>query len=765
MKLLTRYIIGEIASYFFIGLVVLTFVIYVRPLSQLLALLVRHDLTSGQIAELFALPIPSILTLTLPMAVLLGTLMALVRMGSDGEVVAVGAAGLGWGQFIRPVLLFATAGLLLTGWMSLSLAPAAERKLNTMEVRLEATQARYAIKPRVFIEQFPKLLLYIHDIRGPREEWHGIFIAEAGVHGPLKVTLAKTGKLVTGPMGRQWTLHLNQGETHELDAQDPRRYSIISFGETDIPIKRPGNTAAGPLRPRMLTPAELIREARNPATRRGALVELNYRLALAFAALVLALAGISVGLSTSKGGKGAGLVMTLALVFIYYILMAAGKNLAEEGKVGPTLGLWTANFIFGASGILLLLDIPAARSARHALGAWIEKAIARARSLGALRRAVARNGVTQTERRAVRVFQIMDTYVLRSWLFYLTLLLILFAGVYMMFDFFQLLNPIMRNKIPVSELLKYYWFLTPQVLYLMLPLAVLMATLVTFGLLTRRNEVTAARALGISLYRLGAPVLMAAGLLSGGMYLLANNYLPETNQMQDAMRNQIKGNPPETSYHPGRQWIFGESNRIYSYRYFDRERDVFAGLSVFELAPRGFRVVRRIYAERAFWQQAVNGWILEDGWVRDIDHGKVTAYRTFAISLFPEITEPPSYFKTEIKPSEQMSAAALRRYILALRQSGVDVVSLWVAFYKKFAYPLIALVVALIGLPFAFSGGKRGALWGVGLSFGIAIAYWALSSVFDAMGKLGQLPPTIAAWSPDVLFGLAGLYLFLRVRT
>jgi lipopolysaccharide export LptBFGC system permease protein LptF len=88
-----------------------------------------------------------------------------------------------------------------------------------------------------------------------------------------------------------------------------------------------------------------------------------------------------------------------------------------------------------------------------------------------------------------------------------------------------------------------------------------------------------------------------------------------------------------------------------------------------------------------------------------------------------------------------------------------------VAFYRKFSYPLIALVVTLIGIPFAFSGGKRGALSGVAISIGIAIVYWAISSLFVAMGNLNQLPPVVAAWSPDVIFGLGGTYLLLRVRT
>jgi lipopolysaccharide export LptBFGC system permease protein LptF len=157
--------------------------------------------------------------------------------------------------------------------------------------------------------------------------------------------------------------------------------------------------------------------------------------------------------------------------------------------------------------------------------------------------------------------------------------------------------------------------------------------------------------------------------------------------------------------------------------------------------------------------------VLENGWVRDLEGDRVTHYMPFSVATFRELSEEPTYFKKEVKTSEQMSVLELRRYINELRQSGFDVVSLSVQFYAKFSFPLIAFVVTLIAIPYSFTVGSRGALSGVALSIGIAIVYWSVSSLFEAMGNLSQLPPAVAAWSPDVLFGLAGVYLLLRVRT
>jgi lipopolysaccharide export LptBFGC system permease protein LptF len=112
-----------------------------------------------------------------------------------------------------------------------------------------------------------------------------------------------------------------------------------------------------------------------------------------------------------------------------------------------------------------------------------------------------------------------------------------------------------------------------------------------------------------------------------------------------------------------------------------------------------------------------------------------------------------------------MNFLDLDSYIRDLRQSGFDTVKLQVEFYRKFSVPLFALIMALIAAPFGFMVGRRGAMTGVGVAIAIAIAYWAVSSLFDKAGGASQLPPVMAAWSPDLVFAMAGLYLGLRVKS
>lgn len=770
MRILTRYIFKEIFIHSLLGLLIFTFVIFIPHMSHLLEILARHNLSLKDISTLFILPLPGIVVLTIPMAVLVGTLIGLSRMAADGEVIAVRASGIGLGQFIRPVMVFAVLGWAATLWMSLSLAPRASRKLNQMESGLKSSQAPYEIQPRVFLEQFPNLLVYLEDVSGSHSKWTGVFIADS-THGETpKITLAERGILVSDAANNRLMLHLEQGTTHETDPQNPGRYSIATFTDTDIPIplEQSGTAAQGRQTPPLMSLQRLLETARSsliPQTRQNALVELHYRFAIPVASLVLALVGIPLGLFTRKGGKASGVMLTILLVFVYYILMAFGLSLARQGRIQPALGLWLANSVFALGGTLMLTNLRRFRMRLQFIQDGVQDLAKRwekhRQSFG--RRAPGQT--VQAPRPSRRIFQILDVYIIRGWLFYFFALIVTFIGIYMIFDFFQLLGDIVHNHISPLVVANYYIYLIPQIIYLMLPLSILVATLVNFGILTKTNQVTAIKATGTSLYRIAVPILLASMVASAGMFVLEDYYLPQTNQRQDALRNQIKGKPAQTYLRPDRQWIFGQGERIYNYSFFDADRNVFANLSVFELDPKTFKLTRRIFAQRAFWEPNLHRWVMEQGWVRNIDGDQVTQYTPFAVSTFDEFTEQPSYFKKEVKPSAQMSAFELRRYIAELSRSGFDVVRLSVQFYRKFSFPLMAFVVVLIGIPFSFATGSKGALSGIAMSIAIAIVYLSTAGLFEAMGNLSQLPPVVAAWAPDVLFGLGGMYLLLRVRT
>jgi LPS export ABC transporter permease LptG len=335
----------------------------------------------------------------------------------------------------------------------------------------------------------------------------------------------------------------------------------------------------------------------------------------------------------------------------------------------------------------------------------------------------------------------------------------------LIFSFFELLGDIIRNRVPLITVGEYLLNVLPGMIYLLTPLSVLIAVLVTFSLLQRGNEITAMKATGISIYRVVLPVLVIAAVIPIGLFFFEQFYVPHANKRQDALWNAMKGKPPQTYLRPDRKWIFGQHSTIYYYEFSDPDRNQFGSISAFEFDPKTFTITKRVYSLRAHWAPELEKWVFEQGWVRSFRDGTVEDYRTFDVATFPELSEPPSYFKKEMKQSSEMNYQELSRYIRDLQQSGFEVVRLKVQLHRKFAYPVITFVMAVLAIPFALSAGRRGAVAGVAIAIGIAAAYWVTSGLFEAMGNVNQLPAAVAAWAPTVIFGFAGGYLILKVPT
>lgn len=151
------------------------------------------------------------------------------------------------------------------------------------------------------------------------------------------------------------------------------------------------------------------------------------------------------------------------------------------------------------------------------------------------------------------------------------------------------------------------------------------------------------------------------------------------------------------------------------------------------------------------------------GWARDYQD-EARPFTRFEEQHF-FTSEFPDYFETEVKGSSQMNYAELYGYIQQLQQGGFEVDQLKTELYKKIAFPLVNFVMVILGIPFAFTMGKKGALQGVAIGVLIGIFYWGAFGVFEVLGGNGLLSPLLAAWGPNILFGASGLFLLLSTRT
>src|SRR5262249_34008537 len=150
--------------------------------------------------------------------------------------------------------------------------------------------------------------------------------------------------------------------------------------------------------------------------------------------------------------------------------------------------------------------------------------------------------------------RVMDRYVLSGFLFYFVVWICAFVSMTQIYNFFELVGDIVKNNIPMSQAAKYHLYLTPELIYKTLPFGVLLAILFPFGVMTKNNEVTAFKACGISVRRLGLPVILMSGVLSAAAFAADFSWIPSAYQTQDALRNTIKGRPPQTYKNPDRKW-------------------------------------------------------------------------------------------------------------------------------------------------------------------------------------------------------------------
>jgi LPS export ABC transporter permease LptG/LPS export ABC transporter permease LptF len=777
VRILTRYILGEILSHTLIGCVIFTFILFMRDLDHILEMVIRNSSTWADVLDVFLFTIPNTFKVTIPMAVLVGILLGLSRLAADSEIVAMRASGMGIGYFVRVASIVAVTGTILGLFNSIYVAPRANQGILDLQQTLETQQASYEIQPRVFYEDFRNRVLYVQNVRAGTgaSNWDRVFMADVTDPTTPQVTTAASATVVSDST-QELLMRLRDGAEYDTVAGQPDQYKVSTFQSTDLPLPltQQSDVHLGRMDTAIYAmPMDALEKRTHGADARRFEIELQSRFSYPAACLVLMLVGVPLGVISRRGGKSSGFVFTLLLVIVYYVLSYTGLSLARQSKLSPFLGVWLANIVFAAAGSFLLWQMATGGRVLSALA----RMTARLPDFSVKPKALTFSGfLDRIQPRSVRrggraAFpRILDEYLVREFLGMFFLVLMGFVLLMLVFTFFELIGDILRNHISLTVVGEYLLNLTPSMLYQITPLAILIAVLVAFGLLNRNSEIVAMKATGISLYRLVIPILSISAVLAVGLFLFDQYYLPQANRRQEALRSTIKGRPPQTFLHPEQKWIFGqphsgEPNRIFYYQFFDPNAEEFANLSVFEFNPNTFALARRIFASRVFWNARAGAWTFQNGWRCDFDGPAQSQFRSFNFTSFSEIHEEPSYFTKESLQSQEMNFGQLNRYIRDLRQSGFDTMRLRVALWQKLAYPLIAVIMAVLAIPFALTMGRRGSLTGIAVAIAIALAYWVIDGLFGAMGNVNYLPAAVAAWSPDVLFGLTGGYFLLRTPT
>lgn len=782
MRILSRAIFKEVLTSASLGTLLFIFVLFLRTIERLSVLLVRTSAPPDVVAKLFLYALPSTIPFALPLGVLVGILIGLSRMSSDSEITAMRASGISSVTVARPVLLFAFLALVATATASLWVTPLSLHLEANIARNLAAAQLTGDIESRIFDEQFPNTVLYVGNVVTSEKQiiWHQVFMADVTPPDELKQQGKDRGEgpriiaareAIPFPDAAHNRIILDMKDERSsyrdkdgkviVEASPTDVYSLQAQKPADLQVnKTVQQMDTGPLFRRVYYEHGLSHEDYVDAA-----IELHQRFALPFACVLLALVGIPLGISSRKGGKSAAFVFTVLLAFLYYMGYITLIGLARKGSLSVPIAVWTPDFVFAIVGTALLsrLEKPGDQDVMAWLHGVGRRIISDLKSVLPAKGQRVRFG---TIRRFGLRPMLIDAYVLNGFLFYFAVLLAALVALIEVFTFFELLGDMIKNDIAMSMMLDYLVHLAPKLVYDLTPIGTLVASLICFGILTKYNEVTAFKAGGISVHRLALPVLFVSLVISVLLFGFDHYYIPEANRRQEMLRNEIKKKPVQTYLRPDRQWVYGQGSRIYNYRFLDPHQAVMSNVNVYELDPKTFHIVHQISANRAHWDPRLKTWVFENGMSQDVRRNGEN-YREFykSSAWFPQLTEPPSWFVREEKEYKEMNFEELGEYIRELKASGMDTTVLQVQYYKKFAVPLFALIMALLSIPFAFVAGNRGAMTGVGISFGVAIAYWTIGTLFDQIGDLNQLPAAMAAWSPDIVFSLAGLYFMARMKT
>jgi len=766
VKRVHKIIYQEIISPSLITLVVLTFVVFTREFGRLTELLIRRNAEATTVLKAVVNLMPSILIFTVPFAFLIGSLIGFGRLSTDSEVVAMRAGGVSVLQMLWPAFKVGLVVAGMTVFLTFYWLPRGNWDLRMLRTEIGIAPVLTEVKPRVFHEELTGTILYVEDVDPKTKVWKGIFLADSTEKGDRRLVLARSGYSIVDEKERRLQLHFDRGTSYITVKESPEEAVVTNFGTLDVPVDIGlESSASGKVkRAKDKTFSELWKDIRQgpPDDHHSSLVELHRRTALPLSPLIFAVLAVTLGIRTPKGGRGYGFAVSVVVAFTYYILFATGGTLSQNGALPIIVGVWGANAVTTLAALVSLrranvesplLRIPTAKISLGRLSDSVRTTVSSIRRF-------ASNLFQRLPRVRLRVARVIDLYMLRMFCLYFLMTLLVCLALVCLFTFFELVDDVVKNEIAYITVLDYFFFLQPHFLMLLVPISILIATLVTFGLMEKTNQIVAMKACGISVYRLAIPIFILTVAISGFVFLVQEHVLPFANQRQDNLRKIIKGSPIQT-YQPGRNWIFGKEDVLFNYNHFSPSSNQFGEFSVYRLDIGNSLLFEHLYAQHAAWDRETQRWRVVNGTRRDFKTG---SFERFDERLV-EFAETPEYFDEEVKASSKLTYKELKEHIENLQTGGFEVEYLQTELYKKLSFPLVNLIMAIIGLPFALTMGRKGALYGIAAGVMIGIVYWGAFGVFDVFGSSGLLAPLLAAWGPNILFGTGGVILLSWIRT
>jgi LPS export ABC transporter permease LptG len=758
-RLVERYIIGAILPYLGLSLLLLTFVILAQQAGKFVEILGSADPSLEAVADIALGLIPNILIFTLPMSVLIGTATGLSKLGSDSELIAMRAAGVGTWRFVSPVLLVGFVFTLLTLYVGFEIAPRASTMLRDAALKITLSKIESPIQPHTFNTEMPGKVVYVRDGDKARGEWGRVFIHWQDGERELRLITSKSGRLdVTG---EQTELVLTDAVVTTLPSrvgkQSPNSTQIVTESSAQFRLRL--NTGRNALIKKFqerrveideLDWRELLGKSRTAigAEKNTLLTAFNKRLALCVAPLAFALLGAGFGGRLKRLGRGQAVLISIGAMLLYYLVLLGGEHLSRSGALPPQVGTWLATGLATAVGLISLF-----LNERNVSGGFHAGMLISTTGQTPAKAGRARNSI---------LLGLLDRSLLRAVCFNFMVAYVSLLLIFLIFTLFELLRFISSSEWRLVFL--YLLYLIPLASMSLVPIGVLIAVLVTYAIHARRNEVVVWWASGQSLYRLSLPILLFSLLISVALGLLQENVLPQANRRQESYRAQIRGGLNRAMTPTGIQWLaVPDSRRLYSYKYGNDGQTLLTPVA-YEFDPEGIHLKRLISGEEGRWQ-GMSELELRGAEVTEIGRNSLGSINRVEKYTLTE-TAPADSFKPMLNKPSELNSRVLSEYIKTLKNVRPDeMTNLRIALYRRSSDIATPVILALIGIPFGVFFGRRSAFWALGAAIIIGLLMWASASAFQQLGNYKVLPAALAAWATPLIFTALGLILFSRART
>jgi lipopolysaccharide export system permease protein len=356
--------------------------------------------------------------------------------------------------------------------------------------------------------------------------------------------------------------------------------------------------------------------------------------------------------------------------------------------------------------------------------------------------------------------KLLDRYILREFLGYLGLGLAGFIAIFIVVDIFEKIDVFLDHQAPLHLVTRFYLYRAPEVIVQVFPVALLLATFLALGQFNKFGELTAMRVSGRSLMSILLPVFGVAAMSVLVALFLGEIVIPGASRERDRLyQEQIQQLRRETVNERADVTYLGEGGRIFYIRlYLVREERMHeVSLQEFEKGE----LKRRIDAAEADWEDG--RWVFTSGFVRTFGEQEEVA-EPFERLAVDGIQETPESFAKESREPDEMNFMELADYVRKLRASGARVANYLVDLHLKLAFPLVNLVVVVIGASLATRLRMQSAALGFGLSVAIAFVYYAFMRTGQALGHNGAIAPYVAAWMGDFVFGVVAVLMLIQAQ-